>query len=635
VQDRKENITADSNSGSDSNSNSDSDSDSNSNSDSNSDSDGDNTSDYKPDSSSDSDSDGHGDGDTDCDTDAITSSPATRARNTQISGAQMMIAAQLKQSITAQLKRLRSSHRDCSRVDKEGKKITSRSRSVNCPISPSVRIAQLIADEDTRLFRRVCANNSQSKNAFLKQSAQFLTYAADISDHLFDCENDALVTLIEKVVMAPTSVVTSYADYLEDVAVMAHESIRGRLCNVSLLLIQFLNNVNFRTEIPPVLAMIKARVKYHKECSDHSKASTSPAALMKSGLLCTKADLIVMEEKLVPILCDIFHLAEIQAVPMQLYNLAMRIIGFQFYGTNLNGRYRGIAEMTEEEGLQLIKQLYAASSKTKSLKARGDQMITVTSDLATNLDSYWRLLRPKGTESANFFLRFKGTSISGDDGSKGIATMLDDLFGLYLTVTTLRCINTTQVKICATENEINSEQSDVFHTESQGHSRETANRLYTYMRQPNTAAVLADVNSALNNRRQDDTVMFATCEGEAEVNNESGSTYHLRNTPSTPPNNGGSCSHSTIGGLLPMKLQMYDDFGLDHVDHGKAESGNITWSNAEVAYIMQFKSTCTERSVFRLCLDSILSNPNADIRRIFHKKHLRSSSILRDGVKYK
>ena len=389
-------------------------------------------------------------------------------------------------------------------------------------------------------------------------------------------------------------------------------------------------------------------MKYHKDCIDHLKASTSPAALMKNGLLCTKADLIVMEEKLVPILHDIFRLAEIQALPMQLYNMAMRIIGFQFYGTNLNGRYRGIAEMTEEEGLQLIKQLYAASSKTKSLKARGDQMITVTSDLATNLDNYWRLLRPKGTECANFFLRFKGTSISGDDGSKGIATMLDDLFGLYLTVTTLRCINTTQVKICATENDINSEQSEVFHTESQGHSRDTANRLYTYMRQPNTAAVLADVNSVLNNRRrQGDTVMFASAEregssdeGEGEVVESRRAYNNFGNTPSTP--NGGTIGatgtskrSTAVGPLKPTTLPMFDDFGLDHIDYDKAESGNIIWSDAEVEYIKQFKSTCTERSVFRLCLDSILSNPNAAIRRTFHKKHLRSSSILRDGVKYK
>ena len=79
----------------------------------------------------------------------------------------------------------------------------------------------------------------------------------------------------------------------------------------------------------------------------------------------------------------------------------------------------------------------------------------------------------------------------------------------------------------------------------------------------------------------------------------------------------------------------YCDYGLDHVDFNKGESANITRSDIEVKYVKTFKSTCPNRDVFRRCLESIVANPNAEVRRAFHMKHLRSSSVLRDGVKNK
>ena len=79
----------------------------------------------------------------------------------------------------------------------------------------------------------------------------------------------------------------------------------------------------------------------------------------------------------------------------------------------------------------------------------------------------------------------------------------------------------------------------------------------------------------------------------------------------------------------------YDDYGLDHTDYYKPDSGHITWSDAEVEYIKHFLETNHGTQIFQRCLQSILSNPNKDIRRIFHKKHLRNSSVIRDGVKRK
>jgi hypothetical protein len=616
--------------------------------------DGDNTSDYK-------------DEDDDHSDDSVTSDLAGRRvaslrqkpQKHELTTEEMIKAAQLKQMITEELARLRRCRRDCNRLDIEGNKLTTRRRTANCPITATDHIVQILGEEEDKLFKRVCSTNIQTKNAFMKQSAQFLTYA--ITDGgLPECSADDLATLVGKVVMAPISVVRKYADFLEENAKLSNESIRGRLCNISLLLTQFVDNITFRTEIPPVLELIKSHVKYYKGMTDDVKANTKPEDLLESGLLCSKGDLVVMENSLAPILADIFSLAEIQheLVPMQLYNIAMRIIGFQFYGTNLNGRHRGIAEMTEEDGFKLINHLYAATSKTKSFKARGNQIITVTDDLAINLEKYWRLLRPHGGQSDNFFLRWKGTALSGDDGSKGIATMLDDLFGLYLPVTTLRSINTTQIKICATENEINSEQSGMFHTDCQGHSRATADRLYTFMRQPSTAAVLAGVNATVNSTHGGETIMFnntrpiLTTLRAATPRPLTSPATSSTSTPSTStPREVGSgmvtprhietgtpiqkSFQSLASTLTPTKLPLFDDFGHDHVDYGREECSNVAWSEAEVEYIKQFKASCTERNVFHLCLESIVSNPNEAIRRMFHKKHLRTSSILRDGVKHK
>jgi hypothetical protein len=616
--------------------------------------DGDNTSDYKGSEEEEEDEDST----EEWDSENVSSLRTETSLRQLLTTDQMITAGELKKNIKESLNILRS----CrvvganSRVNVEGKKVTTRARIGNCPIVASDCIDQMMQDEKDRLFKRVCKGNIQSKDAFMKQSAQFLTFAVDTGELGYDEDNDDLVTLIGRVVLSPVSIVRIYADWLEEGALLAHDSVRGRLCNLSLLLTQFVDNATFRTAIPALLEFIKARVKYHKGELDSAKANIQSEDLLESGLLCSKADLIIMEKRLAPILANIFRLAQIEPVPMQMYTLALRIIGFQFYATNMNGRHRGIAEMTKQDAFKLMDQMFAATAKTKSLKARGNQMITVTDDLASNLDMYWRLLRPQPREEDYdcFFLRFKGTPLSGDDGSKGIATMLDDLFGLYLPVTTLRGINTTQVKICATENEINTDQSNIFHTECQGHSKETADRLYTYMRQPSKAAVLTTVNTTVNNsgdgdgggdtllfsRRPNDNLHYSSgsylpTPPRLEVaGSSSTSMVSTDSTSATPCNN-----QSSARTITPTKLQLprstFDDYGQDHIDFGKDESGHISWSHDEVDYIKQFQASHKGTQVFQRCLESILSNANPDIRKMFHKKHLRNSSVIRDGVKNK
>ena len=597
-----------------------------------------------------------------------------------------LAADQIMVRIRGQLIHLRNNKVRSKRLGDNGKKITSRTRMANCTINSSPKVIALLAVEEDLQFKRVCKSSEQAKTAFMKQSAQFLTHACMLLDgekqrsnptggwHADDAIN--LQALMEMVVMSPLMIIRNYADWLEESAQLAHDSIRGRLCNIMLLLTQFADGSSFRMEIPPIMVFIKARGKYHKELNTAQKATAAPEELMEAGLLCSKGDLMVMETRLAPILANIFELAAIAEVPMALYNMAMRIIFFQFYGSNLNGRFRAIASMTMKQGQHLIDKLYAQSSKTKCVKTLGAQVITITVALATNLTLYERLLRPASEgdgECDSFFLRHKGSSMSGDDGSKGIATMTDDLFGLYLTVTTLRAINNTQVKLSASENAVNSEQCVIFHKACQGHSGQTAERLYTYMTQEKTASVLAGVNATLNNCHGGDTIMFGAHNSKPDDSDDSDDSYghdgqhpqrlrgttQLLTTNIDIPRERERARHIIAGPVMitptlvppvhaarrksemavlsqtPPRALTFEDFGLDHVDCSRDETANIAWSADEVDYVKQFQSTCKSRDVFRLCLDSITSNPNSNVRRMFHKKHIRSSSTLRDGVKNK
>jgi hypothetical protein len=399
---------------------------------------------------------------------------------------------------------------------------------------------------------------------------------------------------------------------------------------------------------------------------------------------------------LAPILANIFKLAAVrrEMVTMTLYNLAMNIICFQFYGSNINGRFRAIASMTMKEGRKLIDKLYGVSSKTKSLISLGRQMITVTNGLADNLHLYETLLRPNTAndraDGDSFFRRHNGKCLPGDDGSKAIARMTDDLFGIYLPVTTLRAINNTQLKLSASVNELNNEQCEVFHRNCQGHGSQTAEKLYTYMTQERTASMLANVNTTLNTANGDklmfsspsvqqkhgmvtpvgwhetaeeaprlaslcttlsplrpqhvatNEVILSSSQQESVLSRQmiaaTGVVDRLpptRPPPLCPPLSPPSPPSPPPPPPPPRKPVAFDDFGFDHPDFRSPRSSNISWTAAEVKYIVDFKSTCLQRDVFSRCLQSIVLSPDEKVRRMFHEKHIRDSSVLRDGVKNK
>lgn len=590
--------------------------------------------------------------------------------------------AKIKRDIASQLAHLHDNKIATHRVDSiTGKKVVTRTRKIKCSIEATSRLLCLLRDECDKRFSRVSINNSQAKAAFINQSAQFLSFA---SSHCGIRDSDDLITIIGRIVTSQLSIVREYANWLEEVDQLAHDTVRGRLCGILTLLGEFSDcGMPFCVHIPPVIVFTKSRMKYHSLRIGEDRPE--PEKLMDTGLLCSKADLNVMEESLAPILANIFKLAVIQRekVKIKMYILALRIIFFQFYASNINGRFRAIASITVKEASLLIEKTYGVSAKTKCLRSLGMQMITVTNVLATNLTLYQTLLRPSTPNNCgdddSFFLRHNGKSWPADDGSKGIACMTDDLFGLYLPVTTLRAINNTQLKLSAGDNALNTEQCEVFRKNCQGHGSQTADKLYTFMTRQRTALMLAGVNTTLNSVNGD-KLMFSPSAlqesprmvtpaswREAVASEPSGgaafsplrsrhvamdmeevsvsgcapqpqcvprgesspSPRHVNNAPpAVVVNNPPSCREAVTSSA-------YNDFGHDHPDFNCPRASNITWTGAEVKYILEFKATCHHRDVFSRCLQSIVVSTDAKIRRMFHEKHIRDSSVLRDGVKNK
>ena len=172
--------------------------------------DGDNTSDYKGSEEEEEEEDST----EEWDSENVSSLRTETSLRQLLTTDQMITAGELKKNIKESLNILRS----CrvvganSRVNVEGKKVTTRARIGNCPIVASDCIDQMMQDEKDRLFKRVCKGNIQSKDAFMKQSAQFLTFAVDTGELGYDEDNDDLVTLIGRVVLSPVSIVRIYAE---------------------------------------------------------------------------------------------------------------------------------------------------------------------------------------------------------------------------------------------------------------------------------------------------------------------------------------------------------------------------------------------------------------------------------------
>ena len=574
--------------------------------------------------------------------------------------------------IGAQIAYLRDNILPTKRLDDNGKPIKTRKRIMKCSIKAQARLMSLLIAEGDKRFRRVSTANSQAKDAFMNQCGQFLTFA---SQHCHIADSDDLVAIIGHVVTPASdmSIVRRYADWLEEEEGMAHDTVRGRLIRILVLLKEFVDcGKDFCVHIPTVNVFLKGRVSYHSQKIREGKLVAE--TLIEAGLLCSKADLYVMEERLAPILANIFKLAAIdrEKVNGKLYNMALAIIFFQFYSSNLNGRFRAIVTLSAKEGRQLSSKLYGVSSKTKNVRSLGLQMISITPELSDNLDQYDAVLRPTPCPKVDsFFLTRAGKCWPDNDGSKVVARMTEHLFGLYLTVTTLRGITSTEMKVAASDNALNPEQCDVVRKHCQGHGSQTANSLYTHMTQQTTASMLARVNTTMNSASGNSLMFPPSARQQAP----------FTVTPTRPAQEEApTCTDAPFSPLYPVRVAMEkevatmsgcapppgvveysppmqvptptttvvvnrpprrevgavanDDFGQDHPDFNSSRS-NITWTAAEVRYIIDFKATCVHRDVFSRCLKSIMFSPDATIRRMFHTKHIRDSSVLRDGVKNK
>ncbi len=123
-------------------------------------------------------------------------------------------------------------------------------------------------------------------------------------------------------------------------------------------------------------------------------------------------------------------------------------------------------------------------------------------------------------------------------------------------------------------------------------------------------------------------------------------THHLS---SPPPHFNLDCSQLLHG---------YDDWGLDHPQRSRESNSatKITWTGqyifvlflkltsrdfyilctveAEKSFVNEFIESCPKMEKYSLCLEAIVAG-GPDVRRIFHKHHVKDSTRLRGGVRRK
>lgn len=70
---------------------------------------------------------------------------------------------------------------------------------------------------------------------------------------------------------------------------------------------------------------------------------------------------------------------------------------FGFWAENSNGRMRAVVSMTLDQYRQMCKKNYNSSSKTKSIKQHGRQLVSLcsNSELLVYLKQYVNLVRPQ------------------------------------------------------------------------------------------------------------------------------------------------------------------------------------------------------------------------------------------------
>ena len=237
----------------------------------------------------------------------------------------------------------------------------------------------------------------QNKEAFIKQNLQFLSW---ILDYHYTKRSSNLLQLI-KYIVDHTKLLDDWYKFLHDEKKMSYDTIRGRFNNISVL-IQLFNSSLVNKKDNSVEKCIEYCRIITRKCDYDiidAQSNVSTEDYMDKGLLPRnlKSDLLKMWEILLPLINNIIQLSKNVILRKKYYCLLLKCILFGFWAENSNGRMRAVVSMTLDQYKQMCKKNYNSSSKTKSIKQHGRQLVSLcsNSELLVYLKMYVNLVRPQ------------------------------------------------------------------------------------------------------------------------------------------------------------------------------------------------------------------------------------------------
>lgn len=245
----------------------------------------------------------------------------------------------------------------------------------------------------SKVLQYVC-KSTQSKNAFIQQSSQFLSWVIQNQERK---HNQNLLNLL-KFIVKNSALLDDWYTLLKDKN-MSFDTIRGRYNNISVLITLFNSSlVNVKDNV--VEKFIEHCRIITRTCEfEITKALSNKSAnyYIKRGLLPKnlKTDLLHMWQILLPLMYNIIHLSKRVILRKKYYVLILKCILFGFWAENANGRMRAIISMTMKQYKQMCRDNFNSSSQTKTLRQHGRQLVSLctNSELLVILKLYVKHVR--------------------------------------------------------------------------------------------------------------------------------------------------------------------------------------------------------------------------------------------------
>jgi hypothetical protein len=270
----------------------------------------------------------------------------------------------------------------------------TRNRAANIDIEINEDIAKELRYANQLHYVR---KSSQSKEAFIQQNLQFLSW---ILDNNCNKRNMNLLKLI-KYVVDNTNLLDDWYNYLHDSKKMSYDTIRGRFNNVSVL-IQLFNSSLSKKKDNAVEKCIQYCRIITRRCEYDvidSLSQISTTDYINKGLLPKnlKSDLLKMWKMLLPLINNIIQLSKSITLRKKNYSLLLKCLLFGFWAENSNGRMKAVVTMTIEQYKHMCRKNYNSSNQTKTIKQHGRQLVSLcsNSELLTYLKMYVTQVRPQ------------------------------------------------------------------------------------------------------------------------------------------------------------------------------------------------------------------------------------------------